>query len=395
MRRVLFAMLAIILSSCAAPIYYQVYSITSETADYSPNGSLIFRTDDGLEFTYNFWGEAGNLRFIIYNSNDYDVIVDMTKSSFIRNNIAEDYFTGKEIENRIATGVYKTSKYGVSTSVDASVGVSSITNFLGRTYDVALALGAEESRNVEVGSAVKKEWQTAIIYKEPETVRIPARSAKAFCSFNINSCLITSPSLRASWSYDPILFDKESSPLIMRNRICVYKEDGAPTFYDMDFYINEIGNVTDLNIIEPTLFYISYSSTLENGKPSVNDELIITNNELKEDSIDNTISDELTEDATTADYVITVSKCDSNGTWYDAVEYCQSLGEGWELPNSEQVMYICDNFDIKFSSCWTNTEVNDKKAKVYNRGYTSTMTMPKSTNDIVIIAVKVVDKEVE
>ena len=394
MRRVLFAMLAIILSSCAAPIYYQVYSITSETADYSPNGSLIFRTDDGLEFTYNFWGEAGNLRFIIYNSNDYDVIVDMTKSSFIRNNIAEDYFTGKEIENRIATGVYKTSKYGVSTSVDASVGVSSITNFLGRTYDVALALGAEENRNVEVGSAVKKEWQTAIIYKEPETVRIPARSAKAFCSFNINSCLITSPSLRASWSYNPILFDKESSPLIMRNRICVYKEDGVPTFYDMDFYINEIGNVTDLNIIEPTSFYISYSSTLENGKPSVNDELIITNNELKEDSIDNTISDELTEDATTADYAITVSKCESNGTWYDAMEYCKQLGEGWELPNREQVEYIIDNYDIKFSSCWTIIEINDKKAKAYYRGYYF-MSESKSSNDISIIAIKVVDKEVE
>ena len=88
-----------------------------------------------------------------------------------------------------------------------------------------------------------------------------------------------------------------------------------------------------------------------------------------------------------------MSKCDSNGTWYDAVEYCQSLGEGWELPNSEQVMYICDNFDIKFSSCWTNTEVNDKKAKVYYRVNSFIMSELKSKNNISIIAVKVVDKK--
>lgn len=89
------------------------------------------------------------------------------------------------------------------------------------------------------------------------------------------------------------------------------------------------------------------------------------------------------------------SKCDSDGTWYNAVEYCRSLGEEWTLPSSEQVEYIIDNYDIKFSSCWTNTEVNEKKAKAYSRGDASSITMSKSTNDIVIIAVKVVDKEVK
>lgn len=134
----------------------------------------------------------------------------------------------------------------------------------------------------------------------------------------------------------------------------------------------------------------------ENDRLTDNDEPIITANDLKEKPLDNTIADELEEGAICSDDTIIVSKCGNSGTWYDAVEYCQSLGEGWELPNSEQVMYICDNFDIKFSSCWTNTEVNDKKAKVYNRGYASSMTMPKSTNDIVIMSVKVVEnKDVE
>lgn len=132
----------------------------------------------------------------------------------------------------------------------------------------------------------------------------------------------------------------------------------------------------------------------ENDRPAVNDEPIITASELNEKPLDNTISDELTEDATTADYAITVSKCDSNGTWYDAIEYCKQLGEEWTLPSSGQVEYIIDNCDIKFNSCWTNVDVNEKKAKAYYRGYTlPMMSTHKSIDNISIIAVKLAEKK--
>ena len=88
-----------------------------------------------------------------------------------------------------------------------------------------------------------------------------------------------------------------------------------------------------------------------------------------------------------------VSKCSAEGTWYDAIKYCEYLGKGWTLPNSEQVEYIIENYDIKFSSCWTNVDVNEKKAKAYYRGYSFPMTsMHKSSDNISIIAIKVVDK---
>ena len=118
--------------------------------------------------------------------------------------------------------------------------------------------------------------------------------------------------------------------------------------------------------------------------------------DIKEETIDNTISDELAYSAIHVDCTIIVSKCESDGTWYDAIEYCKQLGEDWTLPNSEQVEYIIDNCDIKFSSCWTNVEVNEKKAKAYYRGYSFPMsTTHKSSDNISIIAVKVADKEVE
>ena len=132
----------------------------------------------------------------------------------------------------------------------------------------------------------------------------------------------------------------------------------------------------------------------ENDRPTINDEPIITASELNEKPLDNTIADELEEDAICNNDTIIVSKCVYNGTWYDAVEYCKQLGEGWELPNREQVEYIIDNFDIKFSSCWTNVDVNEKKAKAYYRGYSFPIISEiKSENNISIIAVKVAEKK--
>ena len=120
------------------------------------------------------------------------------------------------------------------------------------------------------------------------------------------------------------------------------------------------------------------------------DELSVNTSESKDEAVGNTI--DTAEVINLSEFI--VSKCSAEGTWYDAIKYCKSLGKGWTLPNSEQVEYIIENSDIKFSSCWTNVDVNEKKAKAYNRAY-SVVSEPKYSDNISIIAIKVVDKEVE
>lgn len=261
MKKIISLLLSVIVLASCSKTFYQVFSINAEGAVYTPNGSPLY-VDDGLEFTYNFWGENGNVRFIVYNSNDYDVIVDLKRSSFIRNNIAEDYYQGRRYETRVSTGVFRSSKDGVSIRVDNHTATDGLVNYLGKTYDVALSVGASLAANTEVGNAVKKEWQTSVSYDEPDFVRIPAKSAKAFCTFNINSTRILSRKLKTGSA--AIEFSKTSSPLEFRNRICIYKEGDNPSYYDMDFYIEEIGNVVTLSgLTTPTSFYIPYSSKLE------------------------------------------------------------------------------------------------------------------------------------
>ena len=92
--------------------------------------------------------------------------------------------------------------------------------------------------------------------------------------------------------------------------------------------------------------------------------------------------------------IILAKQSENSGTWYDAKQYCDNLGEGWTLPNKEQIDYIIHNLDIKFNTCWTNEKVSDKKAKAYYRGYTLPyMSTYKSTNNIGIIAVKAANDE--
>ena len=131
-------------------------------------------------------------------------------------------------------------------------------------------------------------------------------------------------------------------------------------------------------------------SLFEPLQMSVSDELSVNTSESKDESVGNTI--DTAEVINLSEFI--VSKCSTEGTWYDAIKYCKSLGKGWTLPNSEQVEYIIENSDIKFSSCWTNVHVSEKKVKVYYRAY-SVVSEPKSSDNIGIIAVKVVDKDVE
>lgn len=43
-------------------------------------------------------------------------------------------------------------------------------------------------------------------------------------------------------------------------------------------------------------------------------------------------------------------------TWYEAIEYCKSLGEGWRLPTISEMFYIHENNFITEDYYWSSTE---------------------------------------
>lgn len=383
MKRLFFILALTLFTSSCTTICYQLVSVKPIDAEMTPNGSPTY-SFDGLEFTYNFSGEHGKLRFIIYNSNDYDVLVDMTRSAFVRNNIAEDYYKGRQIETRVATGVYRSSKYGVVEYVGSQVS-GTLTNYLGRTYDVALALGAISGASREVGTMIKREWQTAVIETEQEFVRIPAHSAKAFCSFDINNIRVVAPGLEeypSGYGNTPITFTQSISPLIFNNRICAYKEGEAPSYYDMFFYVSSIVNVDDLDgNIEPTTFYISYIPSDSYGR------IDITSTSTSAEKNKN-IPDNLAILTETDNEYIVAYITNNTGTWNEGVEKCNSLGKEWHLPNDETQLvnkalrnYSLESLSLGF---WTNVESNENKAKYYDTTYSCIYNNNKSGSKLII-----------
>lgn len=59
-------------------------------------------------------------------------------------------------------------------------------------------------------------------------------------------------------------------------------------------------------------------------------------------------------------------------TWYEAMEYCKTLGENWRLPTISEMFYIYENkFITKNFTYWSNSEYDSNYAWyfTFNYGY--------------------------
>ena len=83
------------LTSCAPIFYYQSYKIEPVNNVTKSSNPLVYE-DENLIVEYNFWGEGGNVEFLLYNKSDKNIYVNLKESFFIRNGIAFDYFLDRE-----------------------------------------------------------------------------------------------------------------------------------------------------------------------------------------------------------------------------------------------------------------------------------------------------------
>ena len=87
-------------SSCTQKIY-QIYEVESTNLQ-SSNKEIIFSNND-CEISYNLWSATGNLDFLFKNKTEHDIYIDMTRSFFIRNGIAYDYYSDIEYTRTTTT----------------------------------------------------------------------------------------------------------------------------------------------------------------------------------------------------------------------------------------------------------------------------------------------------
>ena len=82
------------LTSCASPWYHQIATFSSENAKI--DNDKYDAENDIIRIDYDFWAEYGCFKFAITNKTEKDVKIDLLRSYFIINGIAEDYCDSKQ-----------------------------------------------------------------------------------------------------------------------------------------------------------------------------------------------------------------------------------------------------------------------------------------------------------
>lgn len=221
--------IACLFSSCAQLYnYIQVLETksSSEKIKVVDNGMLY--EDENCSIYYSFWAEGGDASFAIYNKTDEIMYVDLSKSFFIRNNIANDYY--KEREWVEAGTLSSTDLNSILTTAS-----SNITETYGINYTTAIANSHTTIRTVS--SSVK----------EQKILAIPPMSSKIVVEYSINNNILKNcdleryPAEKASME-----FDESDSPLRFSNYITyTLGTNLAEHVLTNSFYVSKITNYAE------------------------------------------------------------------------------------------------------------------------------------------------------
>ncbi len=273
------------LTSCSQLYnYVQVFETKSQSEKIKAADKGLLYEDEHCSIYYSFWANGGDASFSIYNKTDEIMYVDLSKSFFIRNNIANDYYKEREwAEARtVSSSVQTTSTASASGSKSKTYGASAtylgnygmlpitehdpilttasanVTQSYGIVYTTAIANSLATSRTVS--SAIK----------EQKIMAIPPKSSKIVVEYSICDNILLHCDLdRYPEEKASLEFDETNSPLNFTNYV-TYKlgESSQEQVIKNTFYVSKITNYA-----EP--FTLTY---LERTKPCQN----LTSNDSKD-----------------------------------------------------------------------------------------------------------------
>lgn len=214
MKHLYFLCLIIFLASCAETNYYQVFRAIPENGTLK-NNSIIFE-DKNCTVSYNLWSEGGDIGFSIYNKTDADLTIDLTKTFFVMNGVANEYFRNRTVSMSSSSG-------------------TTLTSYIYPAYYWNPA---------KISGTNSSSFSTSYIEK-PE-LTIPPKTSINISEYRISNARIINCNLESYPSIgDKIYFlkyDKSISPFVFYNLI-TYKTKGDTRRLENRFFISEITNI--------------------------------------------------------------------------------------------------------------------------------------------------------
>lgn len=253
---------AFLFSSCSQLYnFVQVFETKSSSENIKTVKNGLLYEDELCSIYYSFWANGGDASFAIFNKSNEIMYVDLSKSFFIRNGLANDYYKEREWgESRTVTNAIQTSNsasasgsksrsYGASATYMGNYGTlpvteldpilttasSNITETYGINYTTAIANTMATSKTVS--SAVK----------EQKILAIPPKSSKIIVEYSISNKILADCDLdRFPEEKASIEFDKENSPLSFSNYITYTLGDNSSEMVlTNSFYVSKITNYAE------------------------------------------------------------------------------------------------------------------------------------------------------
>lgn len=193
------------------------------------------------------------------NNSPKDVKIDLSKSFFVKNGFAYDYFQNRTdvytvgstsaSEKLVSTSSYMIDAASKNTAATASVETRSGVVAVGIESPVSTSvsnsiIGAESKASASMRSH-------SIEYKEVDLVTIPAHSAKAFGEYSVASgefvkCgLIRNPSSKEK---AVVKYNESNSPIMIENRL-VLVVDGQEMPVTSKFYVSKFENLPKRKVL--------------------------------------------------------------------------------------------------------------------------------------------------
>lgn len=253
MKKILFLAVVMILQSCAYT-YYQVYEVKS---DIQQKENALVYYDENCEIIYNLWSESGTMDFVLTNKTFEDIYVDMSKSFFIVNGLAYDYYKGREYTNSVTT--QEASSVGVTNAFYGIASKSASATAYGASLwtpmSVSIAKGVSAGAGIAKSATISKlvGQTSAVKTREEKEVLVPAGASKVVKSFSISDYVYLECDNKdfnqPKKESEKITYAEENSPLNFKNRI-VYSVNGKEKRVVNSFYVASVQNIKETTMIK-------------------------------------------------------------------------------------------------------------------------------------------------
>lgn len=212
MKKALLISITVLLFSCSETNYYQVFQASPEGGTLQED-NVVFE-DNNCKVYYNLWEKGGEIGFRIYNKADYDIVINLSKTFFVLNGFAYEYFQNRTFIN--------------STSNTVAIGASRYSN---NVYNITKIESLSSSG-------------TSIMSLEKSILTVPSHTSIIIKEYNIasnvyrNCNLYRYPDRRDNYT---LKFDALTSPFIFSNLITYYTPNDTIRF-ENKFHVNQITN---------------------------------------------------------------------------------------------------------------------------------------------------------